>query len=91
MKRIIGMAIGLGYFGIVFYTLGISRQGWADGNPDIGFWWAVVTGFLAIAGVAALLQGRIPDVAGRAVGIVLSGGNVNIHQMKNYADTWRLS
>ncbi len=28
-------------------------------------------------GLAALLQGRVPDVAGRRVGVVLSGGNVD--------------
>ena len=29
------------------------------------------------AGFAALLAGRVPDVAGRRVGVVLSGGNVD--------------
>jgi threonine dehydratase len=30
------------------------------------------------AGFAALLHGRVPDVAGRQVGVVLSGGNVDL-------------
>jgi threonine dehydratase len=30
-----------------------------------------------VAGVAALLAGRIPDVEGRRVGVVVSGGNVS--------------
>ncbi len=29
-------------------------------------------------GVAALLRGRVPDVAGRRVGVVVSGGNVGV-------------
>ena len=29
------------------------------------------------AGVAALLAGRVPDVEGRRVGVVVSGGNVS--------------
>jgi threo-3-hydroxy-L-aspartate ammonia-lyase len=29
------------------------------------------------AGVAALLTGRVPDVAGRRVGVIVSGGNVS--------------
>jgi threonine dehydratase len=31
----------------------------------------------ATAGFAALLAGRVPDVAGKRVGVVLSGGNVD--------------
>jgi threonine dehydratase len=29
-------------------------------------------------GVASLLQGRVPDIGGRRVGVILSGGNVDV-------------
>jgi threonine dehydratase len=31
----------------------------------------------AAAGAAALLAGKVPDLAGKRVGVVLSGGNVD--------------
>lgn len=55
MKRIIGMLIGVGYLGIVSYTFRVSRAGWEAGHPDIGFWWAVISGFLTIAALAAFI------------------------------------
>jgi threo-3-hydroxy-L-aspartate ammonia-lyase len=33
-------------------------------------------------GVAALLAGRVPDVAGRTVGVILSGGNVDAERFR---------
>ena len=55
MKRILGMGVGLVYFGIAFGAFTRARAGWAAGHADIGFWWTVVATFLAIAAVGALV------------------------------------
>ncbi|HEY5335578.1 MAG TPA: pyridoxal-5'-phosphate-dependent protein, partial [Mycobacteriales bacterium] len=33
------------------------------------------------AGLAALLAAKVPDVAGRTVGVILSGGNIGAHRL----------
>jgi threonine dehydratase len=39
--------------------------------------------------VAALLAGRVPDVGGRRVGVILTGGNVDLEPMfRGLADRW---
>jgi len=38
----------------------------------------LVTEPSGVGGIAALLAGRVPDVAGRRVGVILSGGNVGL-------------
>jgi threo-3-hydroxy-L-aspartate ammonia-lyase len=40
-------------------------------------------------GVAALLEGRIPDVAGRRVGVIVSGGNVDLSRFAELTATVR--
>ena len=55
MKRIIGMGVGVAYFGMVAYAFGVSRAGWAASQPDVGFWWAVIAAFLTIAAVGAIV------------------------------------
>ncbi len=54
MNRIIGMGIGVAYFGMVFYAFNVSRAGWAANESDVGFWWAVIAGLLSIAAVGAI-------------------------------------
>jgi len=65
MKRVIGMAIGVGYLGLVAYTWSIGQSGWDAGHPDVGFWFTVISGFLGIAAVALFIGTWIhpqPDV-----------------------------
>jgi len=55
MKLVAGILIGLFYLYIAFQAYVRSAAGWDTGQSDIGFWWAVIGGFLAIAGLAALI------------------------------------
>ena len=55
MKRIAGILVAAGYAVITFLALGHSADGWAGGHTDLGFWWAVIGCFLAIAGMSALI------------------------------------
>lgn len=55
MKRIAGIFFGILY--VVFVTVAVrnSLAGWAEGHADLGFWWAVIAAFLALAGGAAVV------------------------------------
>jgi hypothetical protein len=55
MSRLLGFAVGIVWLVFVFVTFRRSAEGWAAGNSDIGFWWAVIAGFLTIASGAALV------------------------------------
>lgn len=55
MKRIAGILVAAVYAVITFLAFGLSAAGWAGGHSDLGFWWAVIGGFLGIAGLAALV------------------------------------
>ena len=55
MKRILGMLVGVGYFGMVAYAFNVSRTGSAAGHSDVGFWWMVIAVFLTIAALAAIV------------------------------------
>lgn len=55
MKRLFGMVVGVLYIGIAYSAFSRAQAGWADGYPDIGFWWTVITAFLTIAALAALV------------------------------------
>jgi hypothetical protein len=55
MKRIIGMGIGVLYFGLAFGALTRANGGWATGYADVGFWWTVIAVILAIAATGALV------------------------------------
>ena len=55
MKRIAGILVAAFYAVITFLAFGQSAAGWAGGHSDLGFWWAVIGGFLAIAGLGALI------------------------------------
>lgn len=52
MNRILGMLVGVGFVAMVVHAYGVSRAGWAADQADVGFWWAVIAGLLAIATVA---------------------------------------
>jgi hypothetical protein len=55
MSRILGFAVGLVWLIFVFIAFSRSASGWSAGQTDIGFWWAVIGTFLAIASGAALV------------------------------------
>lgn len=55
MKLATGMLIGIFYLFIAFQAYQRSVMGWDTGQSDIGFWWAVIGAFLAIAGLGALV------------------------------------
>ncbi len=55
MFRILGFAVGAIWLLFAFIALQNSLSGWSEGHADLGFWWAVITAFLAIAGTAALV------------------------------------
>lgn len=55
MKRIVGFAIGVFYFVLVFLAFGQASQGHQVGHADLGFWWSVIGSLLAIAGTGAVI------------------------------------
>lgn len=55
MSRIFGLIVGVVWLGFTFIAFSRSAEGWGDGNPDLGFWWAVIGSLLALAAGAALV------------------------------------
>lgn len=55
MQLVIGFLVGVFYLGITFLAYRQSAAGWEAGHTDLGFWWAVIAGFLAIAALTALI------------------------------------
>lgn len=55
MKLALGWIVGLAYVFIAFLAYRNSASGWSAGHADLGFWWAVIGSFLAIAALAALV------------------------------------
>jgi hypothetical protein len=55
MKRIFGMAVGVGYLGIAFGAYRNASSGWDAGHADLGVWWTVIGAILTIAALGALI------------------------------------
>lgn len=55
MARIFGFLVGIVWIGLAFGAFRRSMAGWDAGQSDIGFWWAVIAAFLAIAAAGALV------------------------------------
>ena len=55
MKRIFGIGVGVVWLGIALAALRNGSAGWAAGHSDLGFWWTIIAGLLAIAGLGALI------------------------------------
>ncbi len=55
MTRVLGVLAGVGILVMAGFTFQDSAAGWADGHSDIGFWWAVITVLLTIAGVGTII------------------------------------
>jgi hypothetical protein len=54
-KQLAGMGVGVIWLGMAFGSYQNSRAGWEAGYADLGFWWAIIGGLLAIAGLGALI------------------------------------
>jgi len=55
MTKLFGLAVGVIWIGFTFVAYRNSSVGWEEGHADIGFWWAVIASFLAIAATVALV------------------------------------
>ena len=55
MARTFGFAVGALWLLFALAAAGNSVGGWAAGQSDVGFWWAVIAGFLTIAASVALI------------------------------------
>lgn len=55
MKRILGMGVGLVWYGLAFGALRNASAGWEGGHSDLGFWWTVIACLLGIAATGALV------------------------------------
>lgn len=55
MARNFGFAVGALWLLFALAAAGNSVGGWAAGQSDVGFWWAVIAGFLTIAASVALI------------------------------------
>ncbi|NIP60995.1 MAG: hypothetical protein GWM92_21265 [Gemmatimonadetes bacterium] len=67
MKLAAGILIGLFYLFIAWGAYRRSAAGWDQGHSDLGFWWAVIGSFLAIAALGALV-GTWRHIRGNASG-----------------------
>jgi DMSO reductase family type II enzyme heme b subunit len=54
-KQWAGIGVGVIWLGMAFGSYQNSRAGWEAGYADLGFWWAIIGGLLAIAGLGALI------------------------------------
>jgi hypothetical protein len=54
MKLIIGIIIAVLYAVLSGLAFTASKGGWSLGQPDLGFWWAVIGTLLGVAGLGAL-------------------------------------
>ncbi|HCK90148.1 MAG TPA: hypothetical protein DHW54_03135 [Gemmatimonadetes bacterium] len=54
-RKLAGMGVGVIWLGMAFGAYQNSRAGWETGYADLGFWWAIIGGLLAIAGLGALI------------------------------------
>jgi len=55
MKLLVGLLIGALYLALSFLAFRQSSGGWTAGHSDLGLWWAVVAGLLALAGLGAIV------------------------------------
>jgi hypothetical protein len=55
MGRIFGFAVSAIWLVFALFAFRSSAAGWTAGHTDLGFWWAVITFFLAAAATVALV------------------------------------
>lgn len=55
MTKALGFLAGLVLLSLAAGAARTASLGWGGGHTDVGFWWTVIAGFLAIAGLGALV------------------------------------
>ena len=55
LKRGLGFLAGLAILALAALAFRTAMTGWSGGHGDVGFWWTVITGFLGVAGLGALI------------------------------------
>ncbi len=55
MKKALGFLAGLFLLSLAARAFQTAWLGWSGGHSDVGFWWLVITGFLTIAGLGAVI------------------------------------
>ncbi len=55
MSRIFGFAVGVIWLLFTLMAVRAAANSWAADQPDAGFWYAVIAGFLAIAMMVAVV------------------------------------
>ena len=55
MKKALGLLAGLFLLSLAARACQTASLGWSEGHSDVGFWWSVITGFLTIAGLGAVI------------------------------------
>jgi uncharacterized membrane protein len=65
MKPLIVGIVALVYLALISSAVGRSRTGWAEGYPDAGLWWGVISAFLTIALLAVVIGSWITHRAAR--------------------------
>jgi|TARA_B110000196_G_scaffold236367_1_gene204794 hypothetical protein len=55
MARVLGVMMGLGILVLAALAFQDSLEGRSNGYLDIGFWWGVISLFLTIAGLSAIV------------------------------------
>ena len=55
MNRFFGYFIGIVWLGLAYGAYQTGATGSSLGQDDVAFWWTVIAGLLAIAGLGALV------------------------------------
>ena len=55
VKRILGIAFGLVLASLAFIASQNASGGWEMGFTDVGVWWTVITFFLTVASLSAII------------------------------------
>jgi len=55
MKKILGISVGALLLVLSWLAFQTSAGNWWGGYDDLGFWWAVIGTFLALAGLGAVI------------------------------------
>ena len=55
VERAFGTGVGVAWLGMAYGAYRNASLGWDAGHSDLGFWWTVIAGLLAIAGFSALI------------------------------------
>ena len=55
MKKALGFLAGIFLLSLAARASQTAWLGWSQGHSDVGFWWSVITGFLAIAGLGTVI------------------------------------